>query len=82
VTAPVKRTAARCAHCGHLGVLPPGSAQAEWKGPQVHWAQQRAGVRPTDSPHTGQARAVWNSAALPGAGAADAGMSFCGAGMA
>jgi len=46
----------------------PGSAQAGWKGPQVHWAQHRAGVRPTDSPHTGQARARLKSAALPGAG--------------
>jgi hypothetical protein len=33
-----------------------GSVQAGWKGPQVHWAQQRKGVRPTDSPHTGQGR--------------------------
>ena len=72
----MNRAAAGCAHCGHLGVLPPDSAQAGWKGPQVHWAQQRAGVRPTDSPHTGQARARSGSAALPGAGAADAGMAF------
>jgi hypothetical protein len=43
-----------------------------WKGPQVHWAQQRAGVRPTDSPHTGQtrARARSSSAALSGWGRA------------
>jgi hypothetical protein len=31
VAAPVKRTAS-CAHCGHLGVLPLGSAQAGWEG--------------------------------------------------
>ena len=39
VAAPVKRTAG-CAHCGHLGVLPPGNrvVHAGWKGPQVHWA--------------------------------------------
>jgi hypothetical protein len=65
VTAPLKRVAG-CALCGHLGVLPPGSAQAGWKGPKAHWAQQRAGVRPTDSPHTGQARARSSSAALRG----------------
>ena len=45
---------------------------SQWKEPQVHWAQQRAGVRRTDSLHTGQARARSSSAALPGAGAADA----------
>jgi hypothetical protein len=44
------------------------------KGPQVHWAQQRAGVRRTDSLHSGQARARSSSVALLGAGAADAGM--------
>ena len=38
--APLKRTTG-CAQCGHLGVLLPGSAHAEWKGLQVHWAQQR-----------------------------------------
>ena len=49
---------------------------SRWKGPQVHWAQQRTGVRRTDSLRTGQARARSSSASLPGAGAADAGMSF------
>ena len=54
----------------------PGSAQAGWKGPQVHWAQQRAGVRSTDSPHTGQVRVRSRSAALPGERVADAGVAF------
>jgi hypothetical protein len=68
LTAPAKRTAG-CAHYGHLIVpgAPPAArttdtlssrpAHAWCKGPQVHWAQPRAGVRPTDSPHTGEARA-------------------------
>ena len=46
------------------------------KGKQVHRAQQRAGVRRMDSLHSGQARARSSSMALPGAGAADAGMCF------
>jgi hypothetical protein len=75
VTAPVKPG---CAHCaaGHLDVLTSGIAQAGWKWPQVHWAQQRAGLRPMDSPHTGQSKALSSSASLPGAGAADAGMEI------
>ena len=55
---------------------------SRWKGPQVHWAQQRTGVRRTDSLRTGQARARSSSTSLPGAGAADAGMSFSGSDMA
>jgi hypothetical protein len=48
---------------------PPAARMRKWT--QMHWAQQRAGVRPTDS-HSGQSRAQSSSAALPGAGAADA----------
>ena len=43
--------------------------QAGWKGQQGHWAQQRAAVQRTDSPHTGQAGARLSIAALPGVGA-------------
>ena len=58
-----------------LAPLLPVPHLRHWPGAlaQVHWAQQRAGVRPTDSPHTGQARARSSSAALPGAGGADPG---------
>ena len=60
VRAPVKRTTAGCAHCGHA------AAHASWKGRQGHWAQRRAGVLGrTGSAHTGQAPAP-----APAAGAA------------
>ena len=72
VTAPVKRTAG-CVRFWPLSVLPPGSriAHAGWKGPQGYWAQQRAGVRSTDSPHTGQSKR----------GAAGGGRRGCGHGI-